>query len=248
MAEFQELYVWQVVFGKAQSICVVRRSESCSLASIVYILVLWIVTTTAVDAQAQSGVQSTTVRNLTVLDSLARKTSRALAEQVKAEQVKAERVRQFHTTQDTLRYVFATHAASWMLDQYVLTDNPALKRFRTSDSGKGRILSLRMIDFAVRYFLVETDDDALAREASIIVSASIEEPSGAVRQLTNISYQQRDTITRRAVPLLESRQYEFANGIVPEPPGGFMKSVVEPLVVIAAAVIALVLLFTVRTQ
>jgi hypothetical protein len=76
----------------------------------------------------------------------------------------------------------------------------------------------------------------------------MEAASGVIIPLQNTALDYRDTVARRTVPALESRQYEFANGSVPEPQKTFWKTVVEPAIVVAAIVITVVLLFTVRTQ
>jgi hypothetical protein len=183
-------------------------------------------------------------RNIEVLDTLARRTADTLRYRYPSQSAHPLLL----MPNDTLRYALAPHAGSWLLDQYLPTIFQPLRRFRSADSGKVTMLHLRLADCAVRYSQCDHDTELLTREAQILLVIGLERTSGEVLALPSVSCVYRDTLSRAAVVRVESKQYEFANGIVPEPPTTFWKSVMEPLVVIGAAVITLVLLFTVRTQ
>jgi hypothetical protein len=195
-------------------------------------------------------------RNIEMLDTLARKASMQLAVRVRVlRKVENANKENDSSKRDTLYFSFAPHPAAWLLEQYLLPDLAPtwamLRRLRAADTAQTRkhgLLSLRVTDCAVRYFPCDHSDDSLTREAHIIVVASMEEASGLVMPIPTTALDYRDTVARRSITGLESKQYEFANSSVPEPQKTFWKTVVEPAIVVAAAVITVVLLFTVRTQ
>jgi hypothetical protein len=183
-------------------------------------------------------------RNIELLDTLARYAADTLRHRYTPQSAPPLQL----APNDTLRYALAPHAGSWLLDQHLPTIFRPLRRFRSTDSGIATVLNLRLADCVVRYSQCDHDAELLTREAQVLLIVGLERSSGEVLSLPSVSCVYRDTLARAALGRVESRQYEFANGIVPEPPATFWKSVMEPLVVIGAAVVTLVLLFTVRTQ
>jgi hypothetical protein len=124
----------------------------------------------------------------------------------------------------------------------------ATAHFTTLDSLPYTLLTTRLTDCAVRYFRCDHDDNFLTREVSIILTATLERSDGEIIPLPRITASVRDTIARRVVSTLESRNYDFTTGSVPEPVDAFWSTVLEPVIVVGSAIITLILLFTVRTQ
>lgn len=148
---------------------------------------------------------------------------------------------------DTLRLQVTPHNAQWLIEQHLFALPIPLRRLQRGDSLHSCLI-IRPLDFAVRYFNLENNDEMLAREIQILLTLTAEKPTGIVQRLPNVSASYRDSIYRSTIPLVESQQYEFARGIIPDPPGTLFRSLLEPLLVVASAAVVLLLLFTVRSQ
>jgi hypothetical protein len=73
--------------------------------------------------------------------------------------------------------------------------------------------------------------------------------SSGLRRAASFVVVRRDTVGADETPLLEASGYDFAKGVLPpRPSGGIWKKIVEPAVVLGAAVVTVILLFTVRSQ
>ncbi len=132
------------------------------------------------------------------------------------------------------------------------SDHPAADRLRrvpfASRTSQSDTAALRyyVADFGIRYFLYDNDADSLVREASLWLSA--EAPTLSQKKLPDYNLKLRDTIARSDLPFVESNQFDFARAPVPDKPSDFYSDIAEPLVVVSAAVITILLLFTVRSQ
>jgi hypothetical protein len=198
------------------------------------------------------------LRTIEIFDSLAHRVTRGLAAEIKAkwqETQQAERGEKPEKTiraTDTIRCFFPDHSGSWLFEQYLPSDlRPfVVRRARASDTASRLVSTLRLhlADCAVRYFACEHSDDSLAREVQIILASTMESSSGVMQPIANNAATHRDTVARSAVSGLQSRQYDFTQGTVPEQQGSFWKTVVEPAVIVAAAALTIFLFFTVRTQ
>jgi hypothetical protein len=178
-------------------------------------------------------------RNLDLLDSLMRTASERAVKQLRTPLF----------PQDTLHIVIAPHEGAWMLENALFAHLRKAKRYRSVDSAAFRAkLMVRLTDCAVRYFSCVNAFDSLAREASCALEAHVETSDGVIQPLKSITVQLRDTISRQAVPSLESKQYAFASPAVPDAAPNVWKQIIEPAVVILAGVLIVALFFFVRTQ
>lgn len=150
---------------------------------------------------------------------------------------------------DSVRIAIEAHPAAWLIEKNLLTELPKQHFFqRNYDSTrKLPLFSIKLQDFAIRYFLYPPEKDSLIREAQLILTSTIED-KGEIFQLPIFSKTLLDTISRQDLPFLESRQYSFVNAPVPDIPSDFFSAIAEPLLLISAAIITVLLLFTVRSQ
>ncbi len=176
--------------------------------------------------------------NFVVLDSLVNLSAAHIAGQIAAE----------GTT--SLRYSIQEHPADWLLEQHLIEQNSELRFLTTAVAAEGPTpqLDLRIRHLAANYSLHEASADSLIRELRVSVSGSLASTDGSVRPLPPFQASVHDVIARADVQLVESRQYQFANAPQPAIPDDFVSDFLEPLVYVSAAVVTVVLLFTVRSQ
>lgn len=179
-------------------------------------------------------------RNLSITDSL----MRVAAQQIQNNLTSTSGITSIH---DTLRMQVTPHNAQWLIEQHLFALPIPLRRLQRGDS-LHTFVNIRPLDFGVRYFTIENNDEMVAREVQIVLTLTTEKPDGFVVRLPSATASYRDSIYRTSVPFVESQQYEFTRGAVPEPPGTLFRSLLEPLLVVASAAVVLLLLFTVRSQ
>jgi hypothetical protein len=155
------------------------------------------------------------------------------------------------------------HPASWMLEQAMLQSAAAHGiPVTTCDSSSSEALTLAVTAIGMEYHEIDAED-SLARDARIEASAIMparkfrmpQHGNGTVESgpvgRTSASYAivRRDTVGADQTPLLEASGYDYARGTLPpRSGGGVWKKIVEPAVVLGAAVVMAILLFTVRSQ
>lgn len=175
----------------------------------------------------------TSADNIAVLDSLARLGADALARDIA-----------LHNYSD-LRIVLSEHPAAARL-RHSIADRTAIPVVSAGASDNASLLHLYIADYAVRYFLHD-DGDSLVREGRLRLHSDLLTGAASV-PFPDYDFAVRDTIDRATLPFLESAQYDYARAPVPEQPSGFYSNVAEPLIVVSAALITVLLLFTVRSQ
>lgn len=154
-------------------------------------------------------------------------------------------------TGDSLRLVVVEHPAGWLVDGRFL-ESAAEQGLVISDSPSAPVLTVALTELGVEY--METgDNDRLARRASMVINtivpssgSSSPAPSRSARQFEMAIV---DTIDVSQALALESPGYPFSKGIsVAAGTPGFWGKIVEPVVVLGASVVMVILLFTVRSQ
>ncbi len=134
------------------------------------------------------------------------------------------------------------HPALWLLKTH-LAENGNFT-FTGDSAFKNSRSEVFLKDFSVRYFPYADEPDSLIRTAQIILSGTTN--SGFT--IPEISFKSNDIIARGDLQFIEEAQYPFATAPVPQRGMSFWEEYAEPLIFISAAVITLVLLFTVRSQ
>ncbi len=204
-----------------------------------YFSVIRIIACLVLAATPAWALQTSTMRNLDLCDSLIQTSSRRIAKQLRTPLF----------PQDTLHISIAAHEGAWMLENALFAHIPKAKRFRALDSNTFRTkLTVRIADLSTRYFACAGNFDALAREISCTLVANVETREGTVQTLEQVTEQHRDTVSRQNIPQLESKQYAFAAANLPEAAPNFWKQVIEPAIVILAGALVVALFFLVRTM
>lgn len=118
----------------------------------------------------------------------------------------------------------------------------------TSDSTGG----ITKVQLAIRKAFVvyekdPLDDDSLFRKIEFELEGTMIHESIIIPipLLSNVFV---DKISRDDINNIENKAYEFTTADVPERDNWFYKSIIEPVIVVGTAAVAVILLFTVRSQ
>ena len=154
---------------------------------------------------------------------------------------------------DSLCLAIVPHDAAWLLERALVERASArgvsVQRCEAADA---RRLDVAIASIGVVYSV--TDDDAIERRAALSISASAPAPiteagRGAALRTFRVEAELVDTLAHPDTAGLAIASYPFTVGTMPAADsGGFWSKIVEPAVVLAAAAIVAILLFTVRSQ
>lgn len=151
-------------------------------------------------------------------------------------------------TVPTLCYSVAPHPAAWLIEESVVkTAEQKGMKLRDCSSGVPAIKSA-FTELIILY-RNGTEPETIARECRITVAVMVA-PTGAEpqrqREFTAIRH---DTVAVSAVPLIEQPGYDYLRGVSIAPPNSnFWDRVMEPAIVLGAAAVSVILLFTVRSN
>lgn len=154
---------------------------------------------------------------------------------------------------DTLCVSVAEHPAAWVLDQAALGSAAARGLHVTSCEGARRAqIALAITELGVDYREID-DPDSLQRSVHMACSAALTsyqgEGSAAIRTARRIETWLQDTIATAQMTAIEAPGYDYTKGTrAAQSASGFWSRVVEPAVVLGAAAVMVILLFTVRSQ
>jgi hypothetical protein len=146
---------------------------------------------------------------------------------------------------DSAALSVSPHSAAWLVKQE-LVSSESIRFFEENSTQKYR-LEVQIQDCAVRYFLTNDSSDSLVREGQILTKGIVH-AFGSLIPIPQFSAVYRDTIARNDVALVEIPSYPFTKPPIPERSKGLLSEIAEPVLLIAAAAITVILLFTVRSQ
>ncbi len=149
------------------------------------------------------------------------------------------------------RYIIklpANSAAQLIEQNTVLNCKPdSILFLSSSDSTDIPVVEILINEFGVEYSNHPEIDYLLEREAFCEISFMIKKNNQEIRSGRTIKFMFGDTVDRSSIRLIENSGYDFAKATVPDPPDSFIKQIVEPLIIIGSAAIAVFLFFTVRS-
>lgn len=156
----------------------------------------------------------------------------------------------FAGSRDSLCLSIVAHDAGWVIERAFIerATSRGMAVHRCDD------VDARRIDVAIREIGVVyhvTDDDEIAREARLDISANIGRTgnAGPGLETRRVSVTRVDTVSADDTLMLADANYRFTDGVAAATPSaGFWKRIVEPAVVLAASAIIVILLFSVRSQ
>lgn len=140
------------------------------------------------------------------------------------------------------------HPASEYIKIGILS-HPELKHFVVYGSKRPNtpnvVISIKEI--SISYDYIDENDAFYNREANLIISAYIESPNLPVLPPVEIKSNYNDKVDRTKLSEIEQNTYDFAKGKKPEEETDIFDEIFEPVIIIGATAIAVILFFTVRS-
>lgn len=182
-------------------------------------------------AAAQNSTAEEVRTNFTILDSL---TKAAIQQLCAASGVES----------DSIVCSVKEHAAEWLVTARLAEYCPKIHlRAPTPSTG-----TLGITSFGVRYERLTAYDDSLRRICTVAFAGTFIRKSGELAAFPATTVSHADIIAISDITSAESGGYDFSRGAIPQRDSGFMKDIIEPLVIVSTAALTVLLLFTVRSQ
>ena len=140
------------------------------------------------------------------------------------------------------------HSAAWLLGGMIIDKYIKVNWQRPDQESDLPQLNLNILRCGVQYRLDSTDAELLHRTVEVQVNASLTTSAGRIVRLCEFRDSYTDIFNRQQLNYAQATNYDFAYAEPPEAPRDFFDEIVEPLVAVSAAVVTVVLLFTVRSQ
>lgn len=104
------------------------------------------------------------------------------------------------------------------------------------------------LSIETNYQNYEEDRDSLVRAIKIIWLGSLRLKDNKLQALKLKNFKYNDIISREDAGNFNAADFEFAKTNIPEPPPSFWKDLIQPVAIISAGIITVVLLFTLRSN
>ncbi|OGU15584.1 MAG: hypothetical protein A2X61_03240 [Ignavibacteria bacterium GWB2_35_12] len=156
---------------------------------------------------------------------------------------------QFLQKGEIIRLEITSHPARWLLMDKLLRELAHDSCAISNDSTKNVSCSyeININNILVKYLKNNLSQDSLDREIVVHISAS-RLNNDKIVPLEEFKSSFTDRIARDNVVSVDSKQYDFASSPVPLREKTFFEEIVQPVILIASTVVAVVLLFTVRSN
>lgn len=112
-------------------------------------------------------------------------------------------------------------------------------------TSSGTTLKLNINEFDIKY--LETNEN-LIRTINIDASIYILDKNGELKLLDNLHSRYNDIIEANEVTNIENEMFPFTKGKLPKGRKSFFDELIEPIIVVGATVLTVVLFFSVRTK
>ena len=175
--------------------------------------------------------------NYQVIDSLTTLSSLKIIENLKLKHI------------DTIQLEINNHPANWLIKEKLIANSAGIVFFRVDSTFNRTLPILNIIINRCSPNLAITEEfDILQRQINIDLSQYITFRDNRMEYLPEVSLSIQDSVGRNQVVYIQNSPFDFAKAPVPEEQKSFFHKIAEPAIIVVAAVVALVLFFTVRTN
>lgn len=142
----------------------------------------------------------------------------------------------------------AEHPAAWLL-QEAMVKQAAQRGVGLRDCGSSvPAITLAFTELRILY-RNGIESETIARECRVTIAAIFAPTGSAPQRQQEFTAVRHDTVAASALPLIEQPGYDYLHGVNVAPPSsGFWDTVMEPAIVLGAAAVSVILLFTVRSN
>ncbi|MCL5990980.1 MAG: hypothetical protein M1419_02630 [Bacteroidetes bacterium] len=141
------------------------------------------------------------------------------------------------------------HPAKWLLSDKLIRLLAHDSCVISGDSTKNvsRFYQININNINVKYLNNSNSQDSLDREILIYISGT-KRIKDKIEPLDEYKGSFMDRIARDNVESVNSKQYDFASSPVPLQEKTFFEEIVQPVILISSTIVAVLLLFTVRSN
>ncbi len=132
-----------------------------------------------------------------------------------------------------------------LIEIALLEANPGLTLIQSKEN-KLPILTLQITDCSVSYTALNADE--VLRNANLTMAAVFKAKSGVLQNITIPPLSGKDTLDWDLAATLNNNSPLFARGNLPERPRTFYKKIIEPILIVATAVMTVALFFSIRSK
>jgi hypothetical protein len=134
----------------------------------------------------------------------------------------------------------------------ILFENKIIKslpenRILSNKDSSEKILSFTIEEFSVKYERYEPNPDSLFRKIKL-TAISILDNGKTKNKINECNYEYLDLVSMADFDFVESNSHPFAKAPIPEMKKTFLESILQPAIYVSAAVITVIILFTVRSN
>jgi hypothetical protein len=115
-----------------------------------------------------------------------------------------------------------------------------------SDTAKSFTHNININRFELKYLNYDQSNDSLIRE--FYLDAYISGKNTKYQNFSKFAYKFSDTVSRADIPLLQSNSAHYVNAAIPERKKSFYERALEPAILVSAAILSVLILFTVRSN
>jgi len=150
---------------------------------------------------------------------------------------------------EIIRLEITAHPAKWLLRNKLLRVITLDSCIIVNDSLKqvNKFFEISINNLSVKYLNSKLSSDSLDREILINISG-LKRNNDKIEPLEEYRCLFRDRIARDNVESVDSKQYDFTTSPVPVQEKTFFEEIVQPVILITSTIVAVVLLFTVRSN
>lgn len=113
------------------------------------------------------------------------------------------------------------------------------------DNNSNITIKINFDEYKIQY--IESKNE-LTRSIDIIATLYLIDINGDTNLLDKLNTSFRDTIDPEHIPAIENAMFPFTKGNIPKPKKSIFDEIIEPVIVVSAAVITVILFFSVRTK
>ena len=135
------------------------------------------------------------------------------------------------------------------IDQFSYFQNKFINELVSNDikvdNNSAITIKLNFDEFEIQY--LESKDE-LTRVININVNLFLIDKNGQINLLDKLNTTYKDQIKAEDISAIENNLFPFTKGKIPKPRKSLFDEIIEPIVVVSAAVLTVVLFFSVRTK
>ncbi|MDQ1267086.1 MAG: hypothetical protein QG635_2239 [Bacteroidota bacterium] len=154
------------------------------------------------------------------------------------------------TGADTIKFVIADTPAKDFFYQKIVESSGAqgIRISKNTATVNHAEVKALIEEASIQYLALSGDFDRIIRRGKVRIAATIKYISGEIAVLPTSEMTRQDTVFRFQYEYIESSAYPFAKAALPPEESSLFNQIIEPVVLVSSAMLAVFLFFTVRSN